>query len=290
MSKIAVVTDSNSGMTKKENIQDLFIIPMPFIINDDIFYEGVNLTQVDFFDYLESNADVSTSQASPSSIMDLWDEILKEYDEIVHIPMSSGLSGSCESAMGLALEYDGKVQVVDNQRISVTLRHSVMDALELAKQGKSAKEIKDILEKDKYNSSIYIMLDTLYYLKKGGRITSAAAAIGTLVHIKPILQIQGEKLDAYAKTRTSAKGKTIMLDALEKDMTSRFLENHNNGKMILDIAHTNNWDEAMKLKAEMQSLYPQYVINVEELPLSIACHTGPGALGVACTCQMNYEQ
>ncbi len=290
MSKVAVVTDSNSGISKKENIKDLFIIPMPFIINENIYYEGVNLTQIDFFDFLESDADVSTSQASPSSIMDLWDEILKDYDEIVHIPMSSGLSGSCESAMGLAREYEDKVFVVDNQRISVTLRHSVMDALALAKEGKTAKEIKEILEKDKYNSSIYIMLDTLYYLKKGGRITSAAAAIGTLVHIKPILQIQGEKLDAYAKTRTASKGKTIMLDAIEKDMTTRFLDNHSKGKMILDIAHTNNWEEAMKLKVEMQSRYPQYEINVEELPLSIACHIGPGALGVACTCQLDYKQ
>lgn len=221
--KIAVVTDSNSGITQTEALErGIRVLPMPFMINEETFYEDITLTQTEFYEKLESGANVVTSQPSPESVMKLWDEILKEHDEIVYIPMSSGLSGSCQSAIMLSEDYDGRVQVVNNQRISVTQRQSALDAKLLAERGMDAAQIKDFLEKDKYNSSIYIMLDTLYYLKKGGRITPAAAAIGTMLKLKPVLTIQGDKLDAFAKARTSNQGKSIMINAIRNDMENRF--------------------------------------------------------------------
>ena len=221
--KIAIATDSNSGITQAQAKElGIFVLPMPFMINEETFYEDITLDQEGFYEKLESGADVVTSQPSPESVLNLWKEILENYDEIVHIPMSSGLSGSCQSAMMLAEDFDGKVQVVNNQRISVTQRQSALDALMLAERGLDAVEIKDALEADKFNSSIYIMLDTLYYLKKGGRITPAAAAIGMILKIKPVLQIQGEKLDAFAKARTTNQGKGIMLNAIKTDIENRF--------------------------------------------------------------------
>ena len=212
MEKIAVVTDSNSGMTQ-EQAKDygIYVLPMPFFIDGDTYFEDIDLTQEQFYRKLEGQADISTSMPSVGAVTDLWDRLLEEYDAIVHIPMSSGLSSSCETAMMLAQDYDGKVQVVNNQRISVTQKQSALDALELARRGKSAAEIKDYLEKTKFDSSIYIMVDTLYYLKKGGRITPAAAALGTLLKLKPVLQIQGEKLDAFAKARTVKQAKNIIV-------------------------------------------------------------------------------
>ena len=203
MGKIAVVSDSNSGITQEQaKAYGIYVLPMPFFINEETYYEDISLTQEQFYEKLEGNADISTSMPAVASVTELWDELLQEYDEIVHIPMSSGLSSSCETAIMLAQDYDDKVQVVNNQRISVTQRQTVLDAVELAKRGRSAKEIKEYLEETKYDSSIYIMVDTLYYLKKGGRLTPAAAALGTLLKLKPVLQIQGEKLDSYAKART----------------------------------------------------------------------------------------
>ena len=223
MAKVAIVTDSNSGITQKEAKKlGVYVLPMPFTVDNETYLEDVNLTQKEFYEKLKGNADIFTSQPSPESVMNMWNDLLKNYDEIVHIPMSSGLSGSCQTAMMLAQDYEDKVYVVNNQRISVTQRQSVLDALELAKRGKTAAEIAKILEDDKFNSSIYIMLDTLHYLKKGGRITPAAAALGTLLRLKPVLQIQGEKLDAFAKARTSNQGKSIMLSAIKNDMENRF--------------------------------------------------------------------
>ena len=221
--KIAIVTDSNSGITQSAaKGYGIYVLPMPFMINEETFYEDITLSQDAFYEKLESGVNVVTSQPSPESVLELWDGLLKEYDEIVHIPMSSGLSGSCQSAVMLSADYDGRVQVVNNQRISVTQRQSALDAKLLAERGMDAAQIKDFLEKDKFNSSIYIMLDTLYYLKKGGRITPAAAAIGTMLRLKPVLQIQGEKLDAFAKARTANQGKAIMINAIRNDMETRF--------------------------------------------------------------------
>lgn len=283
MSKIAIVTDSNSGITQNQAKEfGISVLPMPFMINEETYYEDITLSQEQFYQRLAEGASVVTSQPTPESVMDLWDELLKEYDEIVHIPMSSGLSGSCQSAMMLAEDYDGRVQVVNNQRISVTQRQSALDALKLANDGMNAAQIKDFLEKDKFNSSIYIMLDTLYYLKKGGRITPAAAALGTILKLKPVLQIQGEKLDAFAKARTVSQGKSIMMNAIRNDMNNRF-GGADKDNIWLQIAYTYDVAAANQLRTELEQEFPGFDINMDPLSLSIACHIGPGALAVACS-------
>ncbi|MBQ2801331.1 MAG: DegV family protein [Lachnospiraceae bacterium] len=284
MSKIAVVTDSNSGITQEEakNL-GLFVLPMPFNINDETFYEDINLTQEQFYEKLTEGAEIFTSQPSIETVTDLWEKILKEYDEIVHIPMSSGLSGSCQTAMMLAQDYDGKVFVVNNQRISVTQRQSVLDAMALAEQGKSGAEIKKILEDTKFDSSIYITLDTLKYLKKGGRITPAAAALGTLLKLKPVLQIQGEKLDAFSKARTMKQAKATMINAIKNDIATRFCPEGGCKGMKLQIAYTKNREAAEEFKKEIEKEFPGLPICMAPLSLSVSCHIGPGALAMACT-------
>ncbi len=289
MSKVAIVTDSNSGITQMQAKElGVSVIPMPFMINDNSYFEDINLTQEDFYVKLAEGADVITSQPSPEQILDLWNNLLKEYDEIIHIPMSSGLSGACQSALMLAADYDAKVQVVNNQRISVTQRQSVLDALNLAKKGKSAAEIKELLEQDKFNSSIYIMLDTLYYLKKGGRITPAAAAIGTILKLKPVLQIQGEKLDAFSKARTVSQAKSTMINALRSDMETRF-GGADKDNILLQIAYTNNREVAEQIKEEVAAEFPGYDVHMDPLSLSVSCHIGPGAFGIACCKKMRIE-
>lgn len=280
--KIAVVTDSNSGITQKQAQEmGLYVLPMPFMINNETYFEDITLSQAEFYERLASGADVVTSQPSPDSVMKLWDELLQTYDEIVHIPMSSGLSGSCQSALMLAADYEGRVQVVNNQRISVTQRQSALDAMELADKGMDAAQIKQFLEDDKFNSSIYIMLDTLYYLKKGGRITPAAAALGTILRLKPVLTIQGDKLDAFAKARTVSQGKTIMINAIRNDMEKRF-GGVNKDNIWLQIAYTYDLDAATQLRDEVAAQFPGFAIHMDPLSLSIACHIGPGSLAVAC--------
>ncbi|MDY2996151.1 MAG: DegV family protein [Faecalimonas sp.] len=279
MGKIAVVTDSNSGITQEKGKElGVHVIPMPFYIDGELFLEDITLTQEAFYEKLASDCEISTSQPAPGEVMEFWDKLLKEYDEIVHIPMSSGLSSTCETAIMLSKDYDGKVEVVDNQRISVTQKTSVMDAVRLAKAGKSALEIKEILEAEKLESSIYITVDTLKYLKKGGRITPAAAAIGTVLNLKPVLQIQGEKLDAFAKVRGWKQAKKTMLDAMEKDLLHRF----GNKKMSLLAAYTCSAEEARSWKEELEERFPNYTIDMDPLSLSVACHIGSGALAVAC--------
>lgn len=259
----------------------LYVLPMPFMINNETYFEDITLSQAEFYERLASGADVVTSQPSPDSVMKLWDELLQTYDEIVHIPMSSGLSGSCQSALMLAADYEGRVQVVNNQRISVTQRQSALDAMELAVKGMDAAQIKQFLEDDKFNSSIYIMLDTLYYLKKGGRITPAAAALGTILRLKPVLQIQGDKLDAFAKARTVSQGKSIMINAVRNDMEKRF-GGVNKDNIWLQIAYTYDLDAATQLRDEVAAQFPGFAIHMDPLSLSIACHIGPGSLAVAC--------
>lgn len=232
MGKVAIVTDSNSGITQEQAKEyGVNVLPMPFFINGETFFEDIDLSQEEFYERLEGNADISTSMPAVGSVTELWDKLLEGYDGIVHIPMSSGLSSSCETAIMLAQDYDGKVQVVNNQRISVTQKQSVLDAAELARRGKGAQEIKDYLEQTKFDSSIYIMVDTLAYLKKGGRITPAAAALGTLLKLKPVLQIQGEKLDAFAKARTVKQAKNIMVEAVKNDFEKRFKDTAGEGKI-----------------------------------------------------------
>ena len=283
MSKIAIVSDSNSGITQAQAKElGITVLPMPFFINDETLYEDINLTQEQFYEMLQNDVNISTSMPLVGNLTDAWDELLKEYDEIVHIPMSSGLSGSCQTAMMMADEYDGKVQVVDNQRISVTLRQSVLDAMALAEKGYSAKEIKEILEREKLEASIYIMVDTLDYLKKGGRITPAVAAIGTLLKLKPVLQIQGEKLDSFAKARTVKQAKSMMIDAIKKDMAERFADPEGKN-MYLQMAYTLDVDAAEAFKAEVEEAFPGMEIVMNPLSLSVSCHIGPGALAIACS-------
>lgn len=280
--KIAIVTDSNSGITQAQAKEfGIHVLPMPFMIDNETFYEDITLTQEEFYRRLADGADVITSQPTPDSVMKLWNKLLQDHDEIVHIPMSSGLSGSCQSAIMLAEDYEGRVAVVNNQRISVTQRQSALDALKLAERGMDAGQIKDFLEEDKFNSSIYIMLDTLYYLKKGGRITPAAAALGTILRLKPVLQIQGDKLDAFAKARTASQGKSIMINAIRSDMEKRF-GGATSDNIWLQIAYSYDLEAATRLKEEVQEQFPGFEINVDPLSLSVACHIGPGALAVAC--------
>ena len=272
MSKIAIVTDSNSGITQAEGARrGIHVLPMPFMIDEVTYYEDIDLTQEQFYEKLKSGANIATSQPSPDSVTSLWDKLLQEYDEIVHIPMSSGLSGSCQSAMAFAADYDGRVQVVNNQRISVTQRQSALDALQLAAAGKDAAQIKEFLENDKFNSSIYIMLDTLYYLKKGGRITPAAAAIGTMLRLKPVLTIQGEKLDAFAKARTTSQGKTMMINAIKKDINERFGGMTEDKHIWLQIAYTHDRAAAEQFRTEVEAEFPGYDIHIDPGSLALAC-------------------
>ena len=294
MKKIAIMTDSNSGITQKEAVGlGISVLPMPFMINDTTYFEDINLTQDRFYEFLENDAVVSTSQPSPDSLIHMFHKLLAEYDEVVHIPMSSGLSGSCQTACMLAQEpeFDGKVFVVNNQRISVTQTQSVLDAMELAKKGYDGAQIKKILEEDKFNSSIYIMLDTLFYLKKGGRITPAAAALGTLLKLKPVLQIQGEKLDAFAKARTKSAGKSMMLQAIKNDIGNRFggFDESAKERVTLHIAYTKDAEEAELWKQEVMEAFPGFRLKMAPLSLSVACHIGPGALALACTRNLIVE-
>lgn len=284
MSKVAIVTDSNSGITQADGKEmGVFVLPMPFYIDDELFFEEITLTQEEFYQKMESDADIKTSQPAPGDVMKLWDDILKEYDEIVHIPMSSGLSGSCETAMMLAEEYDGKVKVVNNQRISVTQRRSVMEAKALADAGKNAEEIKALLEEIKLESDIYITLDTLKYLKKGGRLTPAAAAIGTVLNLKPVLRIKGEKLDAFSKARGWKSAKKTMIQTIQKVIDTEFSDCKGPENLYIDAAYTGNQEEANEWKRELEETFPEYDIYMAPLSLSVACHIGPGARAVTVT-------
>ena len=281
MSRVAIVTDSNSGITQSQAKElGITVMPMPFFIDNETSYEDIDLTQEDFYQKLTEDASISTSMPLVGNVTDTWDDLLQEYDEIVHIPMSSGLSGSCETAMMLAQDYDNRVFVVNNQSISVTQRQSVLDAMELAKRGYGAEQIKEILEREKMESSIYIMVDTLYYLKKGGRITPAAAALGTLLKLKPVLQIQGEKLDSFAKARTVKQAKNIMIEAMKNDFNQRF--NDPEGKnMHLEMAYSYDLGAAEAFRKEVEAEFPGMEIVMNPLSLSVSCHIGPGALAIA---------
>jgi len=284
MSSVAILTDSNSGITQEqaENL-GVYVIPMPFYIDGEMFLEGINLSQEEFYKKLSEDADISTSQPSIGELTQMWDALLKKYDEIIFIPMSSGLSGTCQTATMLAAEYDKKVEVVNNQRISVTQKRSVLDAKMLAEKGKNAAQIKEILEKEKLESSIYITLETLKHLKKGGRITPGAAAVGTILNIKPVLQIQGDKLDAYAKARGKVSAKKLMLKAIHNDFDTRFKDAVADGKVYLEAAYGGNAEEAAEWAEELKNIYPNMQFNIDPMSLSIACHIGYGALAVACS-------
>lgn len=277
---IGIVTDSNSGITSKEaNEWGVTVIPMPFYINGELYYEGLTLNQKEFYKFLEDNLDVNTSQPSPGDVMKNWDEVLKEKEYIIYIPMSSSLSGTYETAVMLAEEYEGKVFVVNNRRISVTQLQSVKDAINLVKKGKSAKEIKEILEDRQYQASIYIVPDTLDYLKKGGRLTPAVASFAKVLNINPVLQIQGEKLDAFKKVRGRKQAKRAMKEAIADDIKNRFASNSN---MRIYAAYTGSEEVGIEWKGELEEAFPNYDIQIYPLSLSVSCHIGPGAIGIAC--------
>ena len=289
--KIAVVTDSNSGITQAQAKEmGITVLPMPFMIDGETYYEDITLTQEQFYQRLKDNSDISTSQPTPDSIMKLWDELLKEYDQIVHIPMSAGLSGSCATAMMLAGEdeYEGNVFVVDNHRISVTQYQSVKDAMMLADMGMDGAQIKKRLEETAADSVIFVTVDTLKYLKKGGRITPAAAALGTLLRIKPVLIILGEKLDSFAKVRTMKQAKTLMMNAIKKELDER-LHDSECKDCHLAIAHSDNEEAALEFKKEVEERFPDADIYLAPLSLSIACHIGPGSLALTATRKMEEE-
>ena len=282
--KTAVMTDSNSGITPEEGKKiGIYSLPMPVIIEGDVFYEGKNITQEEYYGAMTSGKNVTTSQPSPGDVMDMWDGILKEgYEQVVYIPMSSALSASCHAAIQLSEEYDGKVQVVDDHRISVTMRESVLEAKWMANQGMTAEEIKKKLEENAYNSSIYIAVDTLEYLKKGGRVTAAGAAIGAVLNIKPVLTIQGEKLDAFTKVRGMKKAELKMLEAIEEDLNTRFAD-VDRKQLRLGAAGTfqkqedaDQWYKMVKdtFENEIDEIY------YDSLSFSIGCHVGPNAIGI----------
>ncbi len=279
MSKIAVVTDTNSGMSAEEaEEKGIFLLPMPFIVDGKEYFEGVNCTYEHFFEMLEGGSDVSTSQPSPESITGLWDEILKSYDSIVHIPMSSALSGSCGTAKALAADYGGRVEVADNKRISLSQRQSAIDALKMAEKGMSAGEIRAKLEADAYNASIYLAVNTLELLKKSGRVTKAGAAIAAVLNLKPVLQIQGEKLDAFSKARGMANAEKIMLEVAEKDRTERF-----KGKNIhIEAAYSGELQPALEWQKTVQKKFKDYEVALRKLPVSISCHVGAGVKAIGC--------
>ena len=290
MSRVAIITDSNSGITQSQAKEmGIRVVPMPFMIGDTGYFEDITLNQAQFYEKLKGDAAISTSMPSLDSLMEYWNDALKEYDEVVYIPMSSGLSGSCEAAVMLSKEeeFEGKVFVANNQRISITQRQSVLDAIQMAQKGLGAEKIRDILEEDKFNSSIYIMLDTLYYLKKGGRITPAAAALGTILKLKPVLTIQGEKLDAFAKARTTSQGKTMMINAIKKDINERFGGMTEDKHIWLQIAYTYDRAVAEQFRTEVEAEFPGYDIHIDPLSLSVACHIGPGSLALACCKKIN---
>ena len=281
MSKIAIATDSNSGITQAQGKElGIFVLPMPFYINDELFLEDITLSQEQFYQRLEEGADVKTTQPSPGDVTDLWDKILQDYDQIVYIPMSSGLSSSCETAMMLAQDYEGKVFVVNNQRISVTQRQSVLDAKTMAQAGKSAQEIHDYLEHTKFDSDIYITVDTLKYLKKGGRCTPAAAALGAVLGIKPVLRIKGEKLDSFAKVRGWKAAKKSMIDAIRHTMDTDFAGLSGPEQLHIAAAYTGDRAAAEEWRKELEATFPGYPIHMDPLSLSVACHIGPGAQAV----------
>lgn len=291
MERIAIVTDSNSGITQNQGKEmGVYVIPMPFYIDEKLYFEDITLTQGEFYEFLKGDTNISTSMPSPGDVTDLWDRLLKDYDAIIYIPMSSGLSSSCNAAQILAQDYEGKVFVVDNRRISVTQKQSVIDAKALADAGWPAAEIQKYLLDTAADSSIYITLNTLYYLKKGGRITPAAAALGTLLRLKPVLQIQGAKLDAYAKSRTVKAARATMLEAMRKDFQERFHADAEASNMNLMLAYSGtDLTEVTSWKEEVQAAFPHHNLMCDPLSLSVSCHIGDGSIAIACAKRLPEE-
>lgn len=290
MERVRVITDSNSGITQKEAEElGIKVVPMPFTIDGEEYFEEITISQEKFYEFLAKGADVLTSQPSRVYLEELWENELQDADQIVYIPMSSGLSGSCDNASIYAKSFDGKVEVVDNRRISVTQKESVMEALKLAEQGKSAKEIKEYLEETGNKSSIYIMVNDLKYLKKGGRISRTASAIGSMLRLKPVLTSRGGSFEKYAIAMSLEQAKSKMLVAVKKDLENDFKQEYESGKMVLSVAHTNNLTQAQAFAENLKKALPNLSFHfVDSLSLSVSCHIGPGSL--ACALSINSFQ
>lgn len=289
LKKIGIITDSNSGITQNEaKILNITVIPMPFTINGEEYLEDINITQDEFYQKLEAGAEVKTSQPNQRYLEELWTNLLKEYSELVYIPMSSGLSGTCENAKRYALNFNGKVWVVDNLRISLSQKESVFEAMEMAKLGKSGKEIKDYLERTKGKSSIYIVMGVLKYMKKGGRISPAAAVLGDLLKLKPILFTRGDKFEKCAITMSLNQAKKKIIEQFKKELDGEFKFDYEIGNMVISTAYTKDNAEALKFKDELIKEFPKLTFRwVDPLSLSVSCHIGPGALGV-CLCANGF--
>ncbi|MDO4306137.1 MAG: DegV family protein [Eubacteriales bacterium] len=288
MKEIGIVTDSHSSISQEEAKKiGIRVLPMPFYIDGECFYEGVTLSREAFFEKLEGGADVSTSQPSPADVMNIWDEALAEYKQILYMPLSSGLSGSYMTAAAIAEEekYRDKVFVVDHGRTATPLHRSILDSLELIEEGYGAAQIKEIIEDARDKMSIYIGVDTLEYLKKGGRVTPAAAAIGSVLHIKPVLQLDVGKLDSYKKCRGFAKARKIMIEALREDLDTRFKEWYDRGEICLMAASAASAEETEQWVHEIEEAFPGHKVMCDYLSLGVCCHTGAGALGIGCSCR-----
>ncbi|MBQ9279000.1 MAG: DegV family protein [Lachnospiraceae bacterium] len=281
--KTAIMTDTNSGITVQKGKEDgIFVLPMPVIVDNKDYLEGIDITHEDLYAAMRDGKDIHSSQPAIGAVSDMWDDILKQgYDEILYIPMSSGLSSSCEMAMGYAQKYNGKVLVADNHRISFSLYESVYDAKSYAQKGKKASEIKDALEKNAYNASIYITVNSLEYLKKSGRVTSAGAAIATVINLKPVLTIQGEKLDAYAKVRGMNTAKKKMLQALEEDLNTRFKDVPKEKLQLATAGTFEHKEDAEAWLDEVNNAFPGFEPYYLPLSCSIACHVGIDSVGTA---------
>ncbi len=289
MKDIAIITDSNSGITQAHAAKlGIRVVPMPFTIDGEDYFEDINLTQEEFYEKLIGDCRVMTSQPNPDTIRQYWDDALQDHDEVVYIPMSSGLSGSTQTAMLLSEDYSGRVHVVDNQRISVTQLQSVYDAMEMISKGYDGAGIKERLEKDRFDSSIYIMVDTLKYLKAGGRLTPAVAALGTLLKIKPVLQIQGEKLDTFSIARTHSAAKSMMTNQIAKDIVGRFGGTDSGKGVHIYVAYSYDKATADGFLAEVAQRFPDAKPEAYALSLSVSCHIGPGSLAIACSRSESY--
>ena len=288
MKKVGVATDSHSGIPQDRAEQlGIRVLPMPFYVEDACYYEGVSITREQFFEYLKEDKKVSTSQPSPEAVMELWREMLGEYEQIVYIPMSSGLSGSCYTAMALAQdeEFEDKVFVVDNGRVATPLHRSILDALEMVEEGLDAVQIKEILEANRENMSIYIAVESLDNLKKGGRISPATAALGSLLNIKPILKLGTEVLDTYKKSRGMKKAKKEMIEAMQHDLEVTFRDFYEKGEVYLMAASSADEQTTQEWVDEIKAAVPGMEVMCDYLTLGISCHTGEGALGIGCSCR-----
>ncbi|MBQ2022197.1 MAG: DegV family protein [Lachnospiraceae bacterium] len=293
MKSIGIITDSHSGITQEEAKQlGIWVLPMPFYIGGECYLEGINLTREEFFEKLEGGSAIATSQPSPADVCDVWDWALKEFEKVLYLPLSSGLSGSCETAMALARDeqYEGKILVVDHGQISTPLHQMVLDTLELIEKGYSAEQIKEILESGKDRMMIYIGVETLEYLKRGGRVTPAAAAIGSVLNIKPVLKLETGKLDSFKKCRGFSKVKKTMIEAMKQEMDTRFADALADGQLRLLAASSADKEETENWVKEIEDAFPGMKVFCDPLSLGVSCHTGAGALGIGCSVAPEYKR